>query len=223
MLTKNKKIILIIVLIIILAGGLLAVKVWLWQGKLVNVKSIISQIFPLKEELPENVKQAVDNINNNPTDINSYLTVASYKRDKGQYEDAIKIYNAAIEIRPTDTLLLMNAAELYVRNKQYTEAEENYLKVIDTNPKWTNAYRNLAGLYRYNLQEKRTDIPKILELGLKNNEGMGVDAEFVGQLAVYYEDFGPKDKAIEYFEKLVVLDPTNETAKNTLERLKSGN
>lgn len=218
MLTKKQKIIIIIVLVILILAGLLAGRIWWWQSKVGIVQTVLNEIFK-KEQLPENVRAAVEKLKTNPQDVDSYIIVASYKREQGKYDEAIKVYSAALEIRPTDTLLLMNIAELYERTKQYAEAEEAYLKVIETNPRWVNSYRNLVTLYRYNFTEKRNDIPKILELGLKNNEGMGIDAEFIGQLAVYYQEFGPKEKAIEYYKKLIELDPKNETAKEELKKL----
>jgi len=218
--TKKQKITFIIIIIVLISTGLLAARIWWWQGKINFVQNVLNEIFK-KEQLPENVRAALEKLKTNPQDVDSYILVANYKREKGKYDEAIKIYQAALEIRPTDTLLLMNIAELYERNNQYKEAEAAYLKVIETNPKWINSYRSLVNLYRYHLQEKRSEIPKILELGLKNNEGMGIDAEFVSQLAVYFKDFGPQKEAIKWYKKLIELDPKNETAKKDLEELES--
>ena len=219
-LSKKQKIILIVVLAVLILAGLLAARIFWWQGRVSEIRTFFSQILE-KEQLPDKVREAVEKLKSNPQDADSYLAIAAYKREKGEYSDAIKIYLAALEFRPTDTLLLMNIAELYERTKQYSEAETAYQKVIETNPKWTNSYRNLVSLYLYNLKEKQSEIPKILELGLKNNADEGIDAEFIGQLAVYYKDFGPKEEAIKWYKKLIELDPTNETAKKELAELKS--
>ncbi len=219
---ERKKIIILIIILVLLLGGALVWRIWWWQGKLAEVRNLISQIFGQKQ-LPDNIKAALEKIKTDPTNVDSYITVASYDRDQGKYDEAIKIYLAALQIRPTDTLLLMNLADLYERTKNWTEAEKAYLKVIDTNPKWVNAYRNLAELYRYNLTAKQSEIPKILLLGLNNNKDLGIDAEFVGQLAVYYQDFGPKKEAIKWYEKLVELSPNNTAARTQLEQLKKSN
>jgi len=217
-LSKKQKIIIIIVAVAIALAGFLAFRVWNWQVKITTVRSFFSQLLG-REELPDRVKQAIEKIKTNPNDVDAYVTVAAYKRDQGKYAEAIDIYETALIIRPIDTLLLMNVAELYVANKQYAEAESAYLKVIDNNPKWKSAYRSLVDVYRYFIKEKISEIPRILELGLKNNVGEGVDDEFIGQLAVYYKDFGPKEKAIEYYKKLLLINPKNEGAKNDLAEL----
>lgn len=218
--TQKKKILIVVAVITLILGGLLAWQTWRWQGKLSDLKNYVIFLFSGEkaEELPENIKAAYETLKNDPSNIDAYMTLAAWKRDKGQLEDAIKLYQAALEIRPTDTLLLGNIADLYIRNKQYSEAEAAYLKIVENNPKWISAYRNLADLYRYNLTEKQSEIPNILKKGLENNSEQEIN--FVGPLAVYYKDFGPKEEAIKWYERLVELDPTNETAKGELEELK---
>jgi len=106
-----------------------------------------------------------------------------------------------------------------MKNKRYAEAEEAYLKIVETNPGWVQAYRSLVDLYRYQIPEKRTEIPKMLEDGMARNlEYMKI--HFVQLLAVYYRDFGPKEEAIKQYEELIKLDPANDTVKAELEGMK---
>lgn len=212
-LSQKQKTIIIAILAVLILAGILAARIFWWQGRVSEIRTFFSQILE-KEQLPDKVREAVEKLKNDPTDVNSYVIVANYKREKGEYEEAIKIYKAALEVRPTDTLLLMNLAELYERTKEYSGAESAYLRVTENNPKWISAYRKLADLYCYNLKEKQSEIPKILNKGMENNSEN--ELYFVGPLAVYYKDFGPKEEAIKWYKKLIDLDPTNETAKNEL-------
>jgi tetratricopeptide (TPR) repeat protein len=218
MITKKTKIFLIVIAAVLILGSLLAWQTWRWQGRMSEFRNYIVSLFAgEKEELPEDIRAAYETLKRDPSDVDAYMKIALWKRDKGQLEDAIKLYQAALEIRPTDTLLLGNIADLYIRNNQFSEAESAYFKIVENNPKWLSAYRNLADLYRYHLTEKQSEIPKILLKGLENNPEN--ELYFVGPLAVYYKDFGPKEEAIKWYERLIELDPANETAKRELEEL----
>lgn len=218
---KKTKIFLIVIVIILILGGLLAWQTWRWQGKLSDLKNYVVSLFSKEpaEFLPENIKAAYETLKKDPTNIDAYLTLASWKRDKNELTDAIKLYQAALSVEPQNTLLLMNIAELYVRNQQYPEAEAAYLKVVEVNPKWLASYRSLADLYHYQMPEKQSEIPKILQKGLDNNSEN--ELYFVGPMATYYRDFGPKEEAIKWYERLIKIDPENSTAKAELEEIKN--
>jgi tetratricopeptide (TPR) repeat protein len=218
--TKKTKIIIAVVVIVLIAGGLLVWQTWRWQGKIGDLRNYVVSLFVgEKEELPADIKAAYDTLKSDPTNVSAYITLAAWKKDKGELEDAIKLYESALEVRPDDTLLLMNSAELYTRNQQYAEAAGAYVKVMASNPKWLAAYRSLADLYRYQMPERKIEIPSILKKGLEANSEN--ELYFVGPLAVYYKDFGPEEEAIRWYERLIELDPTNTTAKNELEELKN--
>ena len=219
--TKTRKIIYIVIAILILAAlGFLGWK-YLYNKDNQENGGYISTLYGKenKETLTEDVKAAYEKLLLNPSDVDSYMKVALWNRDQGKLNEAIKIYQLALQVRPQDTLLLGNVADLYTRNKQYEEAEQSYLKIIENNPKWVSSYRSLADLYRYNMPEKQNEIPKILQKGLDNNSEN--ELYFVGPMAEYYKDFGPKEDAIIWYERLLKLDPKNGTAKLELEQLKN--
>jgi tetratricopeptide (TPR) repeat protein len=218
--SKKTKIILIVVAVVLILGGVLAWQTWRWQASLSGIKNYVANLFSgeKKESLPPDIQAAYDSIKNNPTDTSAYMTLALWKRDQGQLDEAIKLYEDALLVKPDDTLLLMNIADLYIRNKQYPEAAGAYVKVIAVNPRWIAAYRDLADLYRYQMPERQSEIPNILKKGLDANPDN--ELYFVGPLAEYYKDFGSKDEAVKWYTRLLQLDPTNATAKEELEQLK---
>ncbi len=216
--TKKTKIIIAVIVIVLVAGGLITWQILSWQGKLGNLRDSVASLFAGEEELPADIKEAYETLKNDPSNTSAYMKLALWKRDQGQLEEAIKLYEMALEIKPEDTLLLMNSADLYIRNEQYAEAAGAYVKVTRVNPKWLASYRSLADLYRYQMPERKIEIPSILKKGLEANPENEI--YFVGPLAVYYKDFGPKEEAIRWYERLLELDPTNATAKDELEELK---
>ena len=213
----SKKIKIIGAIIVVILAGII-----FWQvNKNRGVEGVDGIFNSVTEEsgLPENIQEAYSNFKEDPTNIDSYVTIARWKADKGQIEDAIKLYLAALEIRPVDTLLLHNLADIYIKQKRYIEAEELYLKIIENNPGWISAYRSLVDLYRYQMPEKHTELPEILEYAMKVNLAH-MRVHFVQLLAVYRRDYGPKEEAIKWYEELVKLEPTNDMAKKELEELK---
>ena len=216
-----KKIVVLILAIVLIVGGIL-----FWQSQKTPTeltgKEYVASLYQNEnqETLPANIKIAYETLQQDLSKVDPYMTLGLWQRDQNKLTDAIKLYKMALEIRPTDTLLLMNLADLYKRNEQYLEAEAAYKLVIETNPKWISAYRELTDLYRYNLQAKRGEIPQILSDGLKANPEVG-ESYFVGPIAVYYKDFGTKEQAIEWYEKLIKLEPTNETARAELTEIKN--
>lgn len=217
--SKKTKIIIFVAVIVLIVGGLLTWQILSWQGKMGGLSSYISSLFSGEEEnLPDDVKAAYETLKSDPSNTSAYMKIALWKRDNGDLEEAIRLYETALEIKPDDTLLLMNAADLYIRNKQYAEAAGAYVKVTESNPKWLAAYRSLADLYRYQMPERKIEIPSILKKGLEANSEN--ELYFVAPLAIYYKDFGPIDEAIRWYERLLELDPNNITAQKELEELK---
>lgn len=218
--TKKTKIIVIIAAVILIVGILITWQTLRWQGKMGDLRNYVTSLFSSEtEEIPEDVKAAYETLKDDPSDINAYMKIALWKRDSGDLEEALRLYEKALEVKPDDTLLLMNIADLYTRNEQYPEAAGSYWKVMQTNPKWLAAYRSLSDLYRYQMPERQIEIPSILKKGLEVNPEY--ELYFVGPLAIYYKDFGPKEEAIRWYERLLELDPENTTAKNELEELKN--
>lgn len=87
----------------------------------------------------------------------------AYER-KGEFEAAIKEYEAAAKKNPLAYLYLGN---VYFEMKDYERAEERYKKAIEEDPKNADAYNNLAWLYYTtgkNLEEAERLVLKAIEL-----------------------------------------------------------
>lgn len=67
------------------------------------------------------------------------LEMAQKYMDDGNYEEAIEIYTALIEIEPNNTDLYMGRAEAYTNVKKYKEASDDYSQVVSLDSKNSEA------------------------------------------------------------------------------------
>ncbi len=89
---------------------------------------------------------------------------------KGQFEDAIKLYESASRKNPLAYFYLGNA---YFQKNDLESAEKYYKKSIRNNPSHADTYNNLAWLYyvkRENLDEAESLAKKALELNPEKKE-----------------------------------------------------
>ena len=164
----------------------------------------------------QEVADALDAIAENPEDFSSYTALALAYEDLGNYVGAEKTYKKMNELSPLNFLSFSNLGNLYRRQQLYEAAEEMYLRTIANAPRKTDLTRPLVDLYTYNLPEKKSEIPKILEKGLAEVPN---SVELLRQLAAFYRQEGPKEKAIEIYERLLPLDQDNETARKEYQQL----
>ncbi|MCK4891270.1 MAG: tetratricopeptide repeat protein [Candidatus Pacebacteria bacterium] len=225
---KNKKSIAIIVLIILIICGF-----FLWQTVNNNDQTqspknniALEELFKINTTLEMNDMQktiyneAKIKLQENPEDYESLLNLARLKQDLLDHDGAIAMYQDLREKKPEDILPLNNLGTIYYNQKKYEEAEEMYLAILEITPKWTNSYRELTNIYRYHLKDKKEEIESLLLNGMEKYPEMKND--FIGLLTVYYDEVVPnKEKAIEYYEKLIALYPGNDNFEERLEELKN--
>ena len=89
---------------------------------------------------------------------------------------------------------------------------------IENDPTDINYILNLANIYRYKYPGKEGLFEKTL---LDAEKKFSDNVDIISTLAAYYRQTKQKDQAIFYYEKLVQLDPNNQTAKQDLEELKN--
>jgi len=227
---KNmKKIYLILIIIsILIAGG-----VFFYVGK-INKKEIsetpkegklfsLPKDVVLNEEQQQKFNEAKEALEKNPNDADALVKIAQLKYYFNDLEGAKKLYLKALELKPEDLLILNNLADIYNQLKDYENAEKILLKLTETSPGWKNGFRELKSLYKFHMPEKYSQIEGILLKGIESNKKAFGEApvDFYSMLAVYYDDTNQKDKAIQYYEKVLEMDPTNEGAKMALNRLKN--
>lgn len=99
-----------------------------------------------------------------PLSPEEHINLGVAYEKKGEFEAAIKEYEAAAKKNPLAYLYLGN---VYFEMKDYERAEERYKKAIEEDPKNADAYNNLAWLYYTtgkNLEEAERLVLKAIEL-----------------------------------------------------------
>lgn len=154
----------------------------------------------------------------NSDDFNNWLYLGVLKKGVGDYEGSRDVFIYAGQIRPQSSTPFTNLADLYgYFLNDPIKAEENIKKAIVNDPNDYNLYLALADIYRYKFPERQGAYEQtMLEAITKFPD----NANLIAPLAAYFRDVNQTEKAIEWYEKLVKLQPDNQEAKQDLEALK---
>jgi len=152
--------------------------------------------------------------------------MAMIKRVLHDFEGARDIWEYISLKRPKNSLSFYNLGSLYAEEfKDNQKAEENYLKCLE-NSKGESGneqyYRAVVDFYTYYYPEKKKQIERIL-LDALNQKEYKNSQDLMALLATYYQNNGQLDKALEYWQKILKLDPGNEGVRREIERIKGKN
>jgi len=101
-----------------------------------------------------------------------YINSGNEKADAGDYQEAIKDYNKAIELNPKDAEAYYNRGLAKVKLGDYRGAIEDFNKAIEINPKIAEAYNN-RGVAKGDLGDYRGEIEdynKAIEINPKHTK-----------------------------------------------------
>jgi len=220
---EYKKVIIAVISIAVII--LLAVLIYSYRDKLSSGERELFSL-PKGTELTgeEKIKydSAIKILEENPEDIEALIDIAQIKYGLQDIDGSIAVYNKILEINPNHVLSLNNLGDMYNQKKEYEKAAEMYLRIIESTPKWINAYRELGYIYKYHFPERYYEIEELLLNGIEKFKELEGEApvDLYSMLAVYYDETEQVEKAIEYLEIVVELDPNNQPAQQRLEELK---
>lgn len=166
-----------------------------------------------RNNLPELESRVAQNANN-PEFIRNYA-VALYAT--GDLESAKEQYLKEQTLNPNDPVLFNNLGNIYRDSGEYQQAVDSYQKSIDLDKSQLNVYVNLANLYIYVLQQPELGYGVYLK-GIENSPNN--KEALLLQLANAYRDAGLKDKAIERYNEILEINPSNTVVKGLIESLK---
>ena len=154
----------------------------------------------------------------NPDNFGDWLYAGVLKKSAGDYEGARDVFIYAGQIRPQSSTPFANLADLYAYFlNEPAKAEENIKKAIANNPNDYNFYLSLADIYRYKFPDGAVKYEQtMLEAIAKFSD----NPNLIAPLAAYYRDANQTPKAIEWYEKLVKIDPNNAAAEQDLAEMK---
>ena len=132
------------------------------------------------------------------------LELAVKKHNKGQINEAEKLYVQAIELDETHPTAYYNLGLIYQEKQDDESAELFFQKTIELNPSYVESYMRLAQLYyKHNLHE--------LEL-LQYEKALRIDSsreEIYHNLGRIYLKNYEFEKALVSFKKLLIVEPNN--------------
>jgi len=163
------------------------------------------------EKIKEAIEPKITIFLNNPEDVSSYiatLSIGAFKQDVGDYQGAEQAWLWASKIQPKAYPPYSNLGYLYFRHFQdFAKAEEAYLKVVELAPYTDIGYLELHQIYRYFYKQDSGLAEAILMQGIKANpQNNGLMAE----LGDYYKDTDQRDKAIEWYQKALEIEPNDQ-------------
>lgn len=140
---------------------------------------------------------------------NAYYSLKMFGDAIGAYEQSNNIAKSSVAIH--------NLGNVYKDMGEFKKAEDAYLKTLEVDPSDIQAYLSLFEMYKLAWNGKKYNPELILLAGIA---AMPDDSTLLANLANYYKEIGDKQKAMEYFEKTIQLNPSNEAAKKEIEELK---
>lgn len=107
---------------------------------------------------------------------------------------AVRFFESALALEPTNPILAAELAKAYVNNKDTALAEKYFIKAVELKPDYYEAKFDLAKVYLKNKKDN-------LALNLLNElAGEIYDAEIFYELGRFYFNHGETDKAIDRFK-----------------------
>ncbi|MBI4433291.1 tetratricopeptide repeat protein [Candidatus Uhrbacteria bacterium] len=159
-----------------------------------------------QREVTDQIAKSEAAIRANPSDFNAYVELALAKEELGDRDGAAETYRTMNQRFPGNYLSFQNLGQLYEDAGKYDLAAEQYLLAINNAPRIAHLYRKIVNLYTYQLKDRASDLPRILQKGLGVTPG---SIDLMAMLAVYYRDHGQPEEAIKWYEHLLVFDPKN--------------
>ena len=155
----------------------------------------------------------------NPSDYatffsNVHANLATVYENTGQLGEAIRHYQAALELVPSQLSAHRALAGAYWKKQRYTAAEPHYKQVITHDPTDVQAIYRLGLIF---LTKK--DYLEAISLFKKVIAIEATHVRAYGALGVAYQELGKIPEAIAAFERVLELEPGNKAVLDKLSEL----
>ncbi len=176
----------------------------------VSQEEIFQTIIPLLSNAVGSAKAATDVSSQNVANwaIRGFVYRNLIGLIGGAESWAIKSYEEAIKLEPTNPYLLTELGRVYLAKNELEKAKENFQKAIDLKLDYAPAHFQLAMVF---VKEGKTQ--EAIEKLEATKEVASFDPGLAFQLGVIYYQENDFDKAKEQFERTVLLDPNYSNAR----------
>jgi tetratricopeptide (TPR) repeat protein len=178
----------------------------------------------------------------NPNSVPAYSYLGTLYHKQGQSERAVELFNRAIEIDRFDVVSIYNLGLVYLANQQIDQALARFHRVIELAPEHSGAHNSLAYLHgmqgrrdlaedeakkaiyfnpkeasaRYNLASIYLDSGRVEEARAQyraiTEASPRESSNAYNQLGVMSAQQNDLRQALEYWQKALEVDPTNQDA-----------
>lgn len=155
--------------------------------------------------LPQ-VTEAIEKAKQQPQNYEAQMTAADLYYQIQRYEDAARIYEIAVKLKPTEAEPLIKAGNSHFDTEKYEEAEKWYLLALQKEPKNINVRTDLG--LTFFLRTPR-DVPRAIA-EYKTSLDIDPSHEITLQnLALAYVEIGDENNLRTTVERLKKINPNN--------------
>lgn len=141
------------------------------------------------------------------TDYKTLLDNGIYNINFGNFEEGISDINKSLEIKNDWEIPYFYRGVAFHAMEEYDKAMLDYTKALQLNEKMTDAYYNRAKII---LTRKYIANPNIHQAVMDLEKALELDEKFLDAfyaLAAAHKKLGNYQKALEYLEKLIEIEP----------------
>lgn len=142
------------------------------------------------------------------------IAIARRRIDAGDYDRAIRDFEALLQTSPDNAQARVGLALAYIQQQKWALAQENLTRAIELNPQLSEAFRLRAMVNRADLDlaSSATDLKKAIKVA-QNKESLRLT------LAKTYEDMNQLDNAGQQYSLILAANPQSFSAYMGLIRL----
>jgi protein O-mannosyl-transferase len=190
------------------------------------------KIISLRNDIEESIRKNNSSTSNNEPHIQSLLTLTLYAQtlnnmgsiyyDNNNIDEAFNFYQSAIQADSNLSSAFENIGRTYVRKNDFEKARYSFYRANEMSPDNAAFSVDMRYLYAsigldfFNKKEYDKALDQFL-LALKYDNSSGA----YGNIALTYQVKGDKKKAIEYYQKALIVDSNNKAFTQSLATLKA--
>jgi tetratricopeptide (TPR) repeat protein len=155
------------------------------------------------------------NVEKNPADFEGHYNLAAMLQAKGQLDDAMREYGAALRLHPDDAVVNNALGAALLAAGKAGEAAAYLKAALKTRPDYFDAHYNLG-----NLLASQNDFEGASEQFSLALEAQPDDANAEANLGSALAELGKFTEAKSHLERALKIDPNHSLAKENLEELR---
>ncbi len=180
------------------------------RGMEPDVRATFEERLAVQKQLVE------DNEANGTRDLTAILVLGNMYYGLGELDTAANWYRDILRTNPNDPPALENLGQAQLEMGDYAGAEASWRAAVNISA-YEVTYLKLADLIDEHFKERTAEVQMILETAIGN---IGQTTGLLTRLGRWYASQGMYEEAISHYQVASVLDPNDESIKETLMELK---